>query len=254
MSLGPIRALASRLGYRIEKRAYQRYGVDPIVDIERLSGKFGIPVDRAFDVGANIGQTAAALTAAFPAAEIICFEPVAATFRELQAATAASPRIRAFNLALSDSAGEAAIHTYASSLLSSLEPDAPFTRGQDGATETCRTETLDGFCAEQGVDRIDLLKIDTEGHDLAVLHGAASMLGQGRIGFVLTEFNRLDGEDGAAIGSLNAIATLLRAHGYHFICSYIDDIVQRERPFVVGNALFVRASVPGSIERKSHLG
>jgi FkbM family methyltransferase len=235
-----VRGAAARLGYRIEKTRFQRYGIDPIVDVARLSRTFGIPIERAFDVGANVGQTAAALHEAFPEAEIFCFEPVHATYRQLQSAVAGTPQVRAFNLALSDAAGEAVMHTYDSSLLSSLEPNALFTQDREARTETCRTETLDAFCAEQGIDAIGLLKIDTEGHDLSVLRGAAGKLAGGKIGFVLTEFNRLDGEDGDTIGSLNAIAALLRTHGYSFICSYIDDIVQRERPFVVGNALFVR--------------
>jgi FkbM family methyltransferase len=249
-----VRGAAGRFGYRIEKTRFQRYGIDPIVDVLRLSGKFGVPIDRAFDVGANVGQTAAALTEAFPQADILCFEPVAATYRQLQTAAALMPRVRAFNIALSDSAGEAVMHTYDSSLLSSLEPNALFTEGRAATTETCRKETLDAFCAEQGIERIGLLKIDTEGHDLSVLRGAAAMLAQGRIGFVLTEFNRLDGEGGETIGSLNAIAGLLRTYGYTFICSYIDDIIQRERPFVVGNALFVRAEGAGSIEGRPSLG
>lgn len=241
MSLSTLlRGAAARLGYRIEKTRYQRYGIDPIVDVARLADKFHIPITRAFDVGANVGQTAAALHEAFPAAEILCFEPVQATYRQLQTAVAGNTQVRTFNLALSDAAGEAVMHTYDSSLLSSLEPNALFTQNREARTETCRTETLDTFCAEQGIDAIGLLKIDTEGHDLSVLRGATAMLAAGKIGFVLTEFNRLDGEDGSTIGSLNAIATLLRGHGYAFICSYIDDIVQRERPFVVGNALFVR--------------
>jgi hypothetical protein len=129
------------------------------------------------------------------------------------------------------------MHIYDSSLLSSLEADAPFTRSQvPTSTITCRKETLDAFCAAGGVDAIDLLKIDTEGHDLSVLRGASGMLAGGRVGFILTEFNQLDG----AIGSLNAIADFLRGHGYSFICSYIDDIHPADPPFVVGNALFVR--------------
>jgi FkbM family methyltransferase len=229
--------MVGRFGYRLEKMEFQRYGIDPVVDIERLTVIFGIRIQRAFDVGANVGQTATALRAAFPAAEILCFEPVETTYRELSATVSGMSGVRIFNLALSDSAGGAVMHTYDSSLLSSLEADAPFTRDRvPTSTITCRKETLDAFCAAEGVDSIDLLKIDTEGHDLSVLRGAAEMLAAGRVGFVLTEFNRLDGD----IGSLNATAEFLRGHGYSFICSYIDDIHPADPPFVVGNALFVR--------------
>lgn len=233
-----LRSLAQRFGYRLEKQRFQRYGIDPIVDIARLSERFGVGVHRIFDVGANVGQTAIAFQAAFPRAEIFCFEPVQATLQQLRASIAGFERIRAFNLALSDKIGEAELHLYESSLLSSLEARAPFTADRSGpaAREACRTDTLDSFCETEGIDSIDVLKIDTEGHDLAVLRGAGDLLTAGRIGFVLAEFNRLDGE----IGSLVALADLLGAFGYSFIASYIDDVFVRDRPLVVGNALFVR--------------
>jgi hypothetical protein len=48
-------------------------------------------------------------------------------------------------------------------------------------------ETLDGFCRNQKIARINYLKIDTEGHDFAVLQGAIDMLSQRRIDLVEVE-------------------------------------------------------------------
>ena len=39
------------------------YGIDPWIDIERLSGSSGLDVTTIFDVGANVGQTARTLSA-----------------------------------------------------------------------------------------------------------------------------------------------------------------------------------------------
>jgi len=39
-----------------------------------------------------------------------------------------------------------------------------------------RVETLDDIAAKEGVEYIDFLKIDTEGHELAVLSGASRLL------------------------------------------------------------------------------
>jgi hypothetical protein len=47
--------------------------------------------------------------------------------------------------------------------------------------------TLDEFCAVQAVERIDILKIDTEGLDLDVLRGARQLLAEQRIGIVEVE-------------------------------------------------------------------
>jgi hypothetical protein len=48
--------------------------------------------------------------------------------------------------------------------------------------------TVDKFCKEKGVDRIDLLKIDTEGCELQVLKGAQEMLSGGYIKVIQFEF------------------------------------------------------------------
>ena len=49
--------------------------------------------------------------------------------------------------------------------------------------------TLDDCLDEWGVDRVDLIKIDVEGHELRVVDGAANALSSGRIRAVLIEFN-----------------------------------------------------------------
>ena len=41
---------------------------------------------------------------------------------------------------------------------------------------TIRTNTLSDFCAETGLDNVDFIKIDAEGHDFQVIKGAESLL------------------------------------------------------------------------------
>jgi FkbM family methyltransferase len=55
------------------------------------------------------------------------------------------------------------------------------------ALETVDVTTVDAYCAAQGIERVDYLKVDAEGHDLAVLQGAAGMLEVG-VRFVQFEF------------------------------------------------------------------
>ena len=50
------------------------------------------------------------------------------------------------------------------------------------------TKTLDVTMDEHRVDQIDLLKVDTEGHDLSVLQGAKSVIESGRVRFIQFEF------------------------------------------------------------------
>lgn len=52
--------------------------------------------------------------------------------------------------------------------------------------------TLDEFCSERGIDKIDLLKIDTEGNELSCLLGAKELLERGAIGAIHFEFNEMN--------------------------------------------------------------
>jgi FkbM family methyltransferase len=51
-------------------------------------------------------------------------------------------------------------------------------------SEKVRIETIDGYCGERGIERIDLLKLDVEGHELDVLNGGVEMFRKSAIGMV----------------------------------------------------------------------
>ena len=102
--------------------------------------------------------------------------------------------------------------------------------------------TLDDFCSDKGIERISVLKIDTEGHDLAVLKGATGLLKRGAVDFVIFEFNDFGTRDGASGGSLNEIGLFLSQFGMRFVATYTDYIVTKGEMFVVANALAVSPS------------
>lgn len=55
-------------------------------------------------------------------------------------------------------------------------------------SETIQVTTIDIFCREAGVEYIDFLKIDVEGHELAVIRGAADMLKKQAIDYIQFEY------------------------------------------------------------------
>ncbi len=132
-----------------------------------------------FDVGANLGDWTQEVLAVNPQATIDCFEPALTTFSQLTARGFAS-NVICNQLALGDAPGEIEFFVHTDSKISSIYPGY-IVRAADHV-ERVTVTTVDDYCVRNGVDRIDFLKIDVEGHDLAVLKGAREMLAGKRIG------------------------------------------------------------------------
>ncbi len=130
-----------------------------------------------FDVGANVGQSAELFLRAYPAAKIYCFEPVAASFHALRETLAEKGgQVELHQLAMGAERGQARIATSGTGTCATMM--TPTTAGYQ-QSEEIRVDTLDTFCSDAGITRIDYLKIDTEGNDLNVLRGAEHLLGDG---------------------------------------------------------------------------
>ena len=248
MLMAMVRALCGRAGYVLWKREFIRYGVEPFLDMQRLSRAWRRPIETFFDVGANVGQTATAAREAFPAARIFSFEPHPVTFQRLRAAIPASPLFSAHQLAFSNKEGTATFYEYATegdgTHINSLVPNArfPTQRGYNANQIAVPCSRIDHFCAENSVTRIDVLKLDTEGSEMFVLEGAREMLRNGSVGLIFTEYNALVPQEGATGGSLIPIAEFLHSLGYNFLCSYTDRIDEAQL-FVSANALFAHQKI-----------
>lgn len=182
-----IRHLAEQMtGTRIY-RSLPR-GVDIAADLARDLPR--LRVERVFDVGANVGQSALEFLHWFPQARIHCFEPVEATFRTLCERVQGEPRIEPRRLALGSDCGEARMVLEGPSEMHHLEKGTGTGAGagSGGApVEVVALLTLDRYCREAGIARIGYLKIDTEGADLEVLEGAQELLERQCIDLVQVE-------------------------------------------------------------------
>lgn len=232
--------IAERNGYRLYQKAGMPWGVDHLLDIQRLSRALDRPVRTIFDVGANIGQAARLFLEHFPKARGHSFEPDPETFKQL-ASDLGSSRFEAHNFALGAEAGEQMLYQYeGQSVINSMVEDAPFAVrfGRQGIPLGIDVRTLDAFCAKRSIERIDLLKIDTEGSDIAVLEGARETLRRGAITFVYTEFNDVAPTSSSGT-TLMALEELLAPLSYKFVAPYTDYLVTEGELFAVRNALYV---------------
>jgi FkbM family methyltransferase len=148
------------------------------------------------DVGANVGNYSAEVRAALPHARIVCLEPHPGTSEALRA-RAAALRLEVVAKAAGREPGELELHDWA------VEPDgtehATFYRDVILTLDRCPSAsvrvpvtTVDAVMTDEGIERVLLLKIDTEGHELAVLQGASQSLARGVIDIVQLEFNEMN--------------------------------------------------------------
>ena len=149
-----------------------------------------------FDGGMHQGQSAEKYALSFPACRVFGFEPEAANFEASKTRLAAfGDRIAMFPFGLSDQDGTAELkvnsHDGTHSLLEIGDVsqwDAPATTIDRRPIETV---SLDRFCTEHGVERIDVLKLDIQGGELRALKGAEALLRQRAIHLVAAEVNFL---------------------------------------------------------------
>lgn len=244
--MGVVRSQVARIVKRVLARqgfvyrATSKFGLDPWSDINRLAGEWNYPITLICDVGANDGETAITALRQFPEARVISFEPHPVTFSNLMKWMGDEARFQGINSALGSEIGEVEMFEYDGSEINSLTDEAQFAVrfGKKGRSIGVQCTTLDAYCAQNEIERIDVLKIDTEGFDFMVLQGSSVMLEKHAIKFVYFEFNDLQPKEGTFGGALMPIDALLRPHGYRFVASYNDSIVTDGEMFVVSNALF----------------
>jgi FkbM family methyltransferase len=191
-------------------------GLDPYHDMRRLTGAIARPT--FFDVGANVGQSVERIRTYFDHPVIHAFEPSPNMFEELRRATEGVPDLTLNNVALGRHAGTADLVENTESTLSSLLEFGPDSWGKVKGNTAVTVATLDQYCVGSMVDRIDILKLDTQGFELEVLYGAETMLRQGRIGAVLMEITFSEMYKG--LPTLDGLYRFMTDRGFYLVAFY----------------------------------
>lgn len=150
-----------------------------------------------FDVGANVGEwTASLLHIAEEQGRgevfVHCFEPSPFTFLQLQSTLQkiGDEKVYLANLGMGNMKENRDLHiTHDGAGTNSL-----YKRRLEGLdisydrSETIQMTAVDTYCSENNIFHINFLKIDVEGHELAVVEGAKAMLQRGAIDYIQFEY------------------------------------------------------------------
>jgi FkbM family methyltransferase len=139
-----------------------------------------------FDVGANQGKWTERVLRYNRNAIIHCFEPVKSIYDKL--VERFPDNVICNNVGLSSECCYRDIYLEVLSVYKRSGLRAGWGIEDPQKTETIILETLDGYCEKKGIQEIDFLKLDVEGHELEVFRGGIKMLNRGKIKRIQFEY------------------------------------------------------------------
>lgn len=148
-----------------------------------------------FDIGANRGDASVEFASLYKGASIHCFEPDPATYTELEARVRLfQKKIKTYNFGFGSTPGSQSLNISKSSggnsFLEVSRGIGDFALGswtEPVGKVDSEIKTLNGFCKENGIQAIDLLKIDTQGYELEILKGGDEVVTAERVSVIYIE-------------------------------------------------------------------
>lgn len=220
------------------------------LQVERAEHKFYLDYLRegmmVFDVGANFGEVSL-LFSRFVGARghVHAFEASSEVCARLgqMCEIAGRTNISINHAAVADAQGVVQLHVYDReySGWNSLADRPLADYGIDVKSigvENVESTTIDDYCHEHEIDRIDLLKIDVEGAEYQVLIGARRMLQEKRVGCCVFEFGQTTFDMGNTPGEIR---------------EYLNSLGYRIRNVVSGDPLFPGGSGAESARFSIHV-
>lgn len=128
------------------------------------------------DIGANIGWYTLVWGKKFANAKIYSFEPIRETYNNLVANVVINglKNVHLFNFGLADANEDKLFSFYPEgACLASMQNVLDY---HGAKQEKCLLRTLDSFCNEHSLKKIDAIKCDVEGAELNFVHGAQEII------------------------------------------------------------------------------
>jgi FkbM family methyltransferase len=194
------------------------------------------------EAGAFDGNDTRKMALQWPQGTVHAFEPVSEIYERLVKNTSMLSNVHRYPLALSDHTGTAEFYI-------SEKPTKPGIASQAGSLHkpkerlsrspiifprmaTVQTIMLDQWADENEVNTIDLLWLDTQGHELAILQAAPKMIHNIKV--VLAEVSFIESYEGQPL--LEDVVAWMSEYGFEEVGRDFADTTQS----FFGNALFIR--------------
>ena len=166
--------------------------------------KKNLEINIFFDVGAHMGLYTDLVNKIYPNCKSFLFEPQSTIFNKVKEKYSSNNNVQVFNKAISDTEKKQNLYLNMhdlTSTLSTFDEQSSYLnfkaklygtdiKNMSYGTELVQTITLDKFMSEHNVDKIDLIKIDTEGHEFNVLKGLKNQIEN--VENILIEFHHRD--------------------------------------------------------------
>lgn len=168
--------------------------------IEKILKKGDIQI--SIDIGANVGHYASDLIKNLNST-VYAIEPLSSSYKALsEQAKEFEGKLIPIHTALADHIGTSTIYTKGpSSEKATLSKEGE----RFGMSEEITVTTLDAVVKEKSIDRIDFIKIDTEGFEREVLRGMQATLAQLKPKYIQFEFNINQLERGYTVHDLSTL-------------------------------------------------
>lgn len=173
------------------------------------------PGDTVWDIGANLGlYTQEFIAGVGPSGRVVAFEPVPACFAQLRQRFAESPQVKLHNVAVGDADGRIAMSLEADPLAATHRVVDVERAGGGGNLVQVEIRSAASLVAGEPELFPNVVKIDVEGHEGAVMEGMHGLLPDRRLRCIGIEvhFGLLD-ERGESVKPKQMEQTLVQ-HGF----------------------------------------
>ena len=158
------------------------------------------------DAGANIGVAALWLASRYADAELHCFEPESRSFALLEHNLRQVPTAHCELSALGACAEPVSLFVSANGSVHSV-----FATGTAAHVETVPCARLGDYLERHDIGRVDLLKVDVEGSEMAIMQGLGAYIE--RVGVIVGELHERLVDQAAFYG-------FLQAHGFRVVAQW----------------------------------